>query len=71
MGQKCTVCHKEIKEGGKAYATAAGSIECYSTNDEEGLGFFASDIEPWVAVLCEPCGLKVHDFIAGFQRKES
>jgi len=60
---KCIGCFKEFEEKEKAYATATGSIgqELYN---EEDLGFYASEIEPWIAVLCEECGLAVHDFIA-------
>lgn len=60
---KCIGCFKEFEEKEKAYATAAGKIgqELYN---EEDLGFYTSEIEPWIAVLCEECGLAVHDFIA-------
>jgi hypothetical protein len=57
---ECTGCFKEIEANSKAYATAFGSID----QDIEGeYGFYASESEPWITVLCENCGRTVHDFI--------
>jgi hypothetical protein len=59
---RCTRCFKEFEEEEIAYATATGSIE-QSELDEE-LGFYASEIESWITVLCEDCGMAIHNFIA-------
>lgn len=59
----CTGCFKEIKANNKAYATAFGSIEQNIFGNEEDCGFYASESEPWITVLCEDCGKAVHDFI--------
>jgi len=61
---KCSGCFREIVEGGRAYATATGSIGQELYNAKGDVGFYASGIEPWIAVLCEECGLAVHDFIS-------
>jgi hypothetical protein len=61
---RCTGCFKEFEEEEIAYATATGSIEQSELDEEEEFGFYASEIEPWITVLCEDCGLVVHDFIA-------
>ena len=60
---KCTGCFEELTEGKKAYATVVGSIEGFDY-EEVGLGFYPDEIEPWVTVLCEKCGMKLHNFIA-------
>ncbi len=60
---KCTGCFKEFKEGDKAYATVVGSIESNPILNND-LGFYADDLEPWMTVLCEDCGMAVYDFIA-------
>ncbi len=65
----CTVCGKEFDEGDKAYATAVGSLESFLIEDD--IGFFASEVEPWLTVLCEDCGLKVHNLIAKLQAREA
>jgi len=61
---QCTVCFKEFAESDKAYATAIGSIEQNPFSKEGTYGFYASEVEPWITVLCEDCGRAVHDFIA-------
>jgi len=61
---KCTGCFKKFEEGETAYATVSGSIEQDPFDKEREMGFYASDVEPWVTVLCEDCGMAVHDFIA-------
>ncbi len=60
---KCTGCFKELSEDKKAYATVAGSIEPFEY-DDAGLGFCPDELEPWITVLCEKCGMEVHNFIA-------
>jgi hypothetical protein len=61
---RCTGCFKEFEEGEKAYATVVGSIEQFEGYRNE-LGFYMDDIEPWLSVLCEDCGIPLHnDFIA-------
>ncbi len=60
---KCTGCFEELNEGEKAYATVVGSIEPFKYS-YDGLGFYSDEIEPWVTVLCEKCGMKLHNFIA-------
>jgi len=59
----CTGCFKEIEVGNKAYATAIGSIEQNLYSKEGECGFYASEVEPWITVLCVDCGQTVHDFI--------
>ncbi len=61
---QCTGCFKEIEVSNKAYATAIGSIEQNLFSEEKEYGFYASESEPWITVLCENCGRAVHDFIA-------
>jgi len=61
---KCIGCFKEFEEKEKAYATATGSIEQELHNAKGDVEFYAAGMEPWVAVLCEECGLAVHDFIS-------
>lgn len=60
---RCTGCFKELKEGDKAYATGGGSMESNPILNNE-IGFYANDLEPFITVLCENCGMAVHDFIA-------
>jgi len=60
---QCTVCFKEFEESDKAYATAIGSIE-QNLFSKRTYGFYVSEVEPWITVLCEDCGRVVHDFIA-------
>lgn len=60
---KCTGCFKELSEGEKAYATVVGSIEQFGY-EEVGSGFYHDEIEPWVTVLCEKCGMNLHNLIA-------
>ena len=60
---KCTACFKELGDCEKAYATVVGSIEPLVCA-YDGLGFYSDEIEPWVTVLCEKCGMKLHNFIA-------
>jgi hypothetical protein len=60
---RCTGCFKELEEEEIAYATATGSIEQSEFDEEEEIGFYASEVEPWITVLCEECGMAVHDFI--------
>lgn len=59
----CTGCFKQIEESDKAYATAIGSIEQNPFSKEGEYGFYTSENEPWITVLCEDCGKAVHDFI--------
>ncbi|MBI5026741.1 MAG: hypothetical protein HZC12_08485 [Nitrospirae bacterium] len=59
----CTGCFKQIAESDKAYATAIGSIEQNPFSKEGEYGFYASEVEPWITVLCKDCGSRVHDFI--------
>jgi hypothetical protein len=61
---QCTVCFKEFEESDKAYATAIGSIEQNLFSKKGEHGFYASEVEPWITVLCKDCGRAVHDFIA-------
>jgi hypothetical protein len=62
---RCTGCFKQFKEEEKAYATVVGSIERNPILNND-LGFYMDDIEPWLSVLCEDCGMALHnDFIAG------
>jgi len=61
---RCTGCFKEIEEREKAYATVVGSIEQFE-GDYDDKGFYPEETESWIAVLCEDCGMAVHDnFIA-------
>lgn len=60
---KCTGCFKELNEEEKAYVTVVGSIESFEYN-YDGLGFYPDEIEPWITVLCEKCGMEIHKFIA-------
>ncbi len=61
---RCTGCFKEFEEDEKAYATVVGSIERYPYGNNN-LGFYMDDIEPWLSILCEDCGMALHnDFIA-------
>ncbi|MBW1999434.1 MAG: hypothetical protein JRJ29_15920 [Deltaproteobacteria bacterium] len=60
---KCTGCFRELQEGKKAYATVVGSIENFE-DAKSDLGFYPDEIEPWITVLCEKCGMMVHNFIA-------
>jgi len=60
---KCTGCFKELGEGEKAYATVVGSIEPLDCA-YDGLGFYSDKIESWITVLCEKCGITLHNFIA-------
>ena len=61
---RCTGCFKEFEEGDKAYATVVGSIESDPLlNDDQG--FYPDETESWITVLCEDCGMALHnDFIA-------
>lgn len=59
----CTGCFKEIEVSNKAYATAIGSIEQNLFSEKGEYGFYASESEPWITVLCKDCGSAVHDFI--------
>lgn len=61
---RCTGCFKEFEKGEKAYATVTGSIEQNPFDKKGDLGFYASEIESWITVLCEACGMAVHDFVA-------
>ncbi len=61
---KCTGCFKELKEEDKAYTTVVGSIEKDSLSNLDDYGFYMSDIESWLSVLCEDCGMSTHKFIA-------
>jgi len=58
-----TGCFKEFKEGEIAYATVAGIIEQFD-GDYEDIGFYQEETESWITVLCEDCGMIVHNFIA-------
>lgn len=61
---RCTGCFKEFKEEEKAYATVVASIERNPILNDD-LGFYMDDIEPWLSVLCEDCGMALHnDFTA-------
>lgn len=60
---KCTGYFKELREGKKAYATVAGSIEPFDC-DHDGIGFYPDETESWVTLLCERCSIEVHNFIA-------
>jgi len=60
---KCTGCFKELREDKKAYATVVGNIEPFEGN-YNGLGFYPDETESWITVLCENCGMRVHNFIA-------
>ena len=60
---KCTGCFKELSEGEKAYATVVGSIEPLDCT-YDGIGFYSDEIEPYITVLCEKCGMEVHNLIA-------
>ena len=60
---KCTGCFGELNEGEKAYATVVGSVgQPYFNHDE--IGFYPDETESWVTVLCDKCGMEVHNFIA-------
>lgn len=62
---RCTGCFKEFEEGDIAYATVVGSIEKFD-GDYDDQGFYPDETESWITVLCEDCGMAVHDdFIAG------
>jgi hypothetical protein len=61
---RCTGCSKEFEEQEKAYATVAGNIE-RNLLLNNALGFYM-DLKPWQSVLCEDCGLAVHDFINNY-----
>jgi hypothetical protein len=62
---RCTGCFKEFEEGETAYATVVGSIEQFDGNYDDQ-GFYPDETESWITVLCEDCGMAVHnDFIAG------
>jgi hypothetical protein len=62
---RCTGCFKEFEEREKAYATVVGSIEQFDGEYDE-LGFYPDETESWITVLCEDCGMAMHDdFIAG------
>jgi len=41
-----------------------GSIERNPFGKESKFGFYPSDIELWITVLCKECGIAVHHFIA-------
>ncbi len=60
----CTGCFREFREEEKAYATVFGSIELNPFLNDESLGFYMSDTEPWLSILCQECGLSVHNYIA-------
>jgi len=60
---KCTGCFKELREDKKAYATVVGSIEQFEY-EEVRPGFYPDEIETLITVLCEKCGMKLHNFIA-------
>lgn len=60
---KCTACFKGLNEGNKAYATVVRSTELFEC-DYDGLGFYLDETESWITVLCEKCGMEVHNFIA-------
>lgn len=61
---RCMGCFKEFKEEEKAYATVVASIERDPILNDD-LGFYMDDIEPWLSVLCEDCGMALHnDFTA-------
>ncbi|MCK4542755.1 MAG: hypothetical protein KAU17_11030 [Spirochaetales bacterium] len=60
---KCTGCFEELNEGEKAYATVVGSIEQFE-GDYNGLGFYPDKTESWITVLCEKCGMEIHNLIA-------
>lgn len=60
---KCTACFRDLNEDNKAYTTAVGSIEPFE-GDYDGLGFYLDETESWITVLCEKCGMEVHNFIA-------
>jgi hypothetical protein len=59
----CTGCFKEIEVSNKTYAIAIGSIEQIPFSKKGEYGFYASEVEPWITILCEDCGMAVHDFI--------
>jgi hypothetical protein len=60
---ECTGCFKELEKSKTAFATAIGSIEQDLFSEEKEYGFYASEDEPWITVLCKDCGRTVHDFI--------
>lgn len=60
---KCTGYFKKLNEEEKTYATVVGSIEGFDYEDV-GLGFYPDEIEPWIIVPCNKCGMEVHNFIA-------
>jgi hypothetical protein len=60
---RCTGCFEELSKGEKAYATVVGSIEPFEYN-YDGLGFYPQETESWITVLCEKCGMTLHNFIA-------
>ena len=59
----CAGCFKELEKSKTAFATAFGSIEQDLFSEEKEYGFYASEDEPWITVLCKDCGSAVHDFI--------
>lgn len=59
----CTGCFKEIEVSNTAYATAIGTVEQNPFTEKGEYGFYASESEPWITVLCKDCGSAVHDFI--------
>jgi hypothetical protein len=59
---KCTGCFKELNKGNKAYATVVGSIEQFEY-EEVGPGFYPDEIETLITVLCEKCGMEIHELI--------
>jgi len=66
---ECMGCFKEIEASNKAYAIAIGSIEQDLFSEEKEYGFYASEDEPWITVLCKDCGSAVHDFILKNMKK--
>lgn len=59
----CTGCFNEIEVSNKTYATAIGSIEQNPFTEKGECGFYTSECEPWIIVLCKDCGSAMHDFI--------
>lgn len=58
----CGICARTLKDGDPAYATTTGSIEA------EVDGFSASDMEPWLTVVCEECGQLISEVIYALQK---
>jgi hypothetical protein len=54
---------KALSERKNEYATVAESIKQFEYDDVK-LGFYPDEIEPWITVLCEKCGMEVHSFLA-------